>query len=367
MKSAIFAAASAAAVASAHEARAPLDLGLDLGNLVSVDLCLGLDVMLPMGISIGSEGCPKAPPPQGCTNVWHPPHNVEMDDCDDNDQDDWHYVRPCNCQPTAPHSWTTSTVTATHVSTVISCKPEVTNCPGKSTIHTTVSVPATTTICPVPVGSQPATSAPGKATQTPSASLPGKPTATGAVPQPPVSKSSPLPTSSASSQTASPSTLSTVPQPPKSTPCMGAGCPTSAYPVSSGVPTSTPCSGAGCPPSQPSASSSSAPTGKQPSPSAPCSGAGCPLTIGYPLPSGSASSPVAPPMGTAPVGKPPGYPVPGNPSHPPSPAPVNPAPGNATSPVTTSPVVTLPAIGAAATHGRNVGFVVALGLVAAML
>ena len=152
MKSVIFAAAAAAGLASAHEARSPLDLGLNVGKLVNVDLCLGLDVKLPLGISIDSKGCPTSPPPSGCTNVWHPPHHVDMDGCDDNGNHGWHYVHPCDCENTVPpHTWATSTITETCLSTVISCAPEVTNCPGRTTILTTVQIPATTTVCPVAV------------------------------------------------------------------------------------------------------------------------------------------------------------------------------------------------------------------------
>lgn len=152
MKSAVLAVAAAAVVASAHEARAPLDLGLKVPGLVDLKLCLGLDVELPAGISIESEGCPSGPPAEDQTNVWHPPHHVPMDGCDDNGNNEWHYVHPCDCQAPAPHTWGTSTVTQTHVSTIISCAPTVTNCPNNGAA-TTVIVPATTFICPVPVTS----------------------------------------------------------------------------------------------------------------------------------------------------------------------------------------------------------------------
>ncbi|EFZ01211.1 hypothetical protein X797_003581 [Metarhizium robertsii] len=151
MKS-VIAVAAIAAVASAHEARSPLDLGLKVGNLVGVDLCLGLHVKLPAGISIKTDDCPTQGPPAGCIDVWHPPHHVPMDGCDDNDNDEWHYVHPCDCKPEAPHTWTTSTVTQTQVKTLISCAPTVTDCPAGPHV-TTVVVPATTTICPVPVHS----------------------------------------------------------------------------------------------------------------------------------------------------------------------------------------------------------------------
>lgn len=154
MKASIFAAASIAASVSAHVARSPLDLSLDVGDLVSVDLCLGLDVKLPLGISLETDGCPKHGPPSGCTNVWHPPHDIDIDGCDSNDDSEWHYVHPCkgDCGHDGPrHRWTTSTITEKSVSTVIGCPPEVADCPGRSTVQTVVTIPATTTICPVAV------------------------------------------------------------------------------------------------------------------------------------------------------------------------------------------------------------------------
>jgi chitinase len=49
----------------------------------------------------------------------------------------------------APTQFTTSTVHTTSVSTIISCASTVENCPAHSTILTTVTVPISTTICPV--------------------------------------------------------------------------------------------------------------------------------------------------------------------------------------------------------------------------
>ncbi|KAK2599973.1 hypothetical protein QQS21_005275 [Conoideocrella luteorostrata] len=154
MKSAAFAAAAVAAVVSAHEVRSPLNLDLGLGDLIHANLCLGLDVKLPGGISLGSaDDCPSSSPPEDCTDVWHPPHHVPMDGCDDNGNHEWHYVHPCDCQAPAPHTWATQTVTQTQVSTIVSCAPTVTNCPAGGSTVTTVIVPATTTVCPVPITS----------------------------------------------------------------------------------------------------------------------------------------------------------------------------------------------------------------------
>ncbi|CAG8974550.1 hypothetical protein HYALB_00005823 [Hymenoscyphus albidus] len=49
----------------------------------------------------------------------------------------------------SPPVLTTSTVYATSVSTIISCGPEVPNCPAHSTALITVTIPISTTICPV--------------------------------------------------------------------------------------------------------------------------------------------------------------------------------------------------------------------------
>ncbi|KAJ6444082.1 F-box-like domain-containing protein [Purpureocillium lavendulum] len=158
MKTAVFVALSTAALASAHEARAPLDLGLDLGDLVDVDVCVDLNLKLPLGINLDTGDCPSHEPPEGHVNVWHPPHHVPIDDCDQTDEDGWHYVRPCGCGE-HEHIWTTSTLTQTHVSTIYDCPPAVTNCPAR---QTTVTVSASTTVCPVPVTSTPVVPVPSK-------------------------------------------------------------------------------------------------------------------------------------------------------------------------------------------------------------
>ncbi|CEJ91276.1 hypothetical protein VHEMI06998 [[Torrubiella] hemipterigena] len=110
---------------------------------------LALGAVLPAGIVLAADLGPRYPPPKGCTNMWHPPHHgVDMDGCDNHHDDEWHYVHPCEvCQHQPPHTWTTSTISETCITTVISCAPTITNCPGR----TTVTIPATTTICPVQV------------------------------------------------------------------------------------------------------------------------------------------------------------------------------------------------------------------------
>ncbi|KYK59876.1 hypothetical protein DCS_01010 [Drechmeria coniospora] len=139
---------------SAYESPAPapvhVGLGLNVTATISIDICIGLDVKLPFGLKIESDRCPSSPPSSGCTNVWHPPHQINMDGCDENNHKEWHYVHPCtDCAQTYPaHTWGVSTVTETQVQTVTSCAPEVTDCPARVT---TVVVPGTTTICPVPV------------------------------------------------------------------------------------------------------------------------------------------------------------------------------------------------------------------------
>lgn len=51
--------------------------------------------------------------------------------------------------PASSPSYTTSTIYTTTVQTITSCGPTVTNCPGHSTVLTTVTVALSTTVCPV--------------------------------------------------------------------------------------------------------------------------------------------------------------------------------------------------------------------------
>ncbi|KAK4155122.1 hypothetical protein C8A00DRAFT_32015, partial [Chaetomidium leptoderma] len=51
--------------------------------------------------------------------------------------------------PPHPSKWTTSTVYTTSVQTITSCAPAWTNCPAHSTVLTTVTIPISTTVCPV--------------------------------------------------------------------------------------------------------------------------------------------------------------------------------------------------------------------------
>ncbi|WYZ39178.1 hypothetical protein EsH8_III_001092 [Colletotrichum jinshuiense] len=153
---------------------------------------------------------PLTGPSADCISVWHPPHkDVYIDDCDNDKEHGWHWVHPGkpkwkkpgkdkdhgghktkkhgHDQPTEPSQtdepeptstpeepaepteptepeepeptttpqwkWTTSTITQTAISTVYSCAPTVTDCPGNGggTMYETVTVPAIVTICPVPV------------------------------------------------------------------------------------------------------------------------------------------------------------------------------------------------------------------------
>lgn len=108
------------------------------------------NIELPAGVSLNADVGPSYPPPVGSINVWHPPHHgIDIDDCDKEDDDDWHYVHPCeDCTTTKTktHKWTTSTATATLTHTVTDCPATVTDCPLSSVVVT-----ATTTICPVEV------------------------------------------------------------------------------------------------------------------------------------------------------------------------------------------------------------------------
>ncbi|KFA69803.1 hypothetical protein S40285_02468 [Stachybotrys chlorohalonatus IBT 40285] len=112
---------------------------------------------VPYGVELPEGAHPMGPPCDGCTDVFHPPHHgVDIDDCDRDDEDEWHWVHPgAPVYPDAPpHVWATSTVTEFLTSTIIDCKDDVPHCPGKSTHYTTIHVPATVTLCPVPVPSE---------------------------------------------------------------------------------------------------------------------------------------------------------------------------------------------------------------------
>ncbi|KAH7304975.1 hypothetical protein B0I35DRAFT_484166 [Stachybotrys elegans] len=111
------------------------------------------DFELPEGIELPKDIKPTEPICEGCTSVFHPAHpGIDIDGCDNDEAKGWHWVHsgtPIHTdQP--PYGWITSTVTEVHTSTIIDCKPEVKDCPGDSTIYTTIHVPATVTICPVP-------------------------------------------------------------------------------------------------------------------------------------------------------------------------------------------------------------------------
>ncbi|KAH8169799.1 hypothetical protein LIA77_10343 [Sarocladium implicatum] len=119
---------------------------------------LGLDLNLPLGIDIdvlSSSGHePASGPCDECTNVYHPPHHgIDMDDCDNDEDEGWHWVHPGKPHyPEQPkYTWGHSTVTCTETSTIIGCPDEVEYCPGRSTAYTTVTEVESTTICPVPV------------------------------------------------------------------------------------------------------------------------------------------------------------------------------------------------------------------------
>ncbi|KFH43299.1 hypothetical protein ACRE_059600 [Hapsidospora chrysogenum ATCC 11550] len=125
----------------------------------SADALLNLDVKLPLGIEVDLDllgARPETEPCAECDDTWHPPHDVIIDDCDDLDNGDWHWIHPCPDHPEPSYTWSTSTITATQTSTIISCAPEVPDCPASSTIYTTVTVPEQTTICPAPVHPTPA-------------------------------------------------------------------------------------------------------------------------------------------------------------------------------------------------------------------
>ncbi|KAM0670309.1 hypothetical protein ACQRIT_007603 [Beauveria bassiana] len=100
--------------------------------------------VLPAGITLTAATSPQVPPPSGRTNTWHPAHpGVTIDGCDAQDEE-WHYVHPCEACKEESHTWTTSTTTAVVTKTIIDCAPTVADCPARITAVTTV----TTSICP---------------------------------------------------------------------------------------------------------------------------------------------------------------------------------------------------------------------------
>lgn len=163
----------------------------------SADALLGLDINLPLGLEVDLDLFgPKTEPCYECIDTWHPPHGVIIDDCDDVGNGDWHWVHPCPETHEPEYTWATSTMTATHVSTIVECPPEVTECPHQSTVYTTVVVPAQTTICPVPVApttevQQPTVVpvVPGPPTAQPPPVVPGQPSSVWVGPQPTLSTS----------------------------------------------------------------------------------------------------------------------------------------------------------------------------------
>ncbi|PTB70338.1 hypothetical protein BBK36DRAFT_216 [Trichoderma citrinoviride] len=260
----------AATAATAVSATSLLELGLNVDLTKTIDLGADLKIHLPQGIDLPAAAAekPTGNPPPGHVNVWHPAHHgVVIDQCDDEDNDGWHFVHPCgdSCKPEQPSQvWTTSTVSVTSMHTVISCAPTVTNCPANGKHTTTVVIPETTTICPVEAAKT------KTADQTPAPSSAGSPS-----PASSPANASPVPTNTGVV------TLST-----QTLPATGpAGAPSSAPSgVASGVPSGAP--------------------------------------SGYPVPGSSAPALTAPPAvpsgpASAPAGSSvPAYPVPGNSSAP---------------------------------------------------
>ena len=120
----------------------------------AADALLNLDVNLPLGIDVDLDilgSRPTKEPCGECLDTWHPPHDVIIDDCDDTGSGDWHWIHPGQEHHEPSYTWGTSTVTATHVSTIVSCGPEVPDCPADSTVYATVTATEQTTICPIPV------------------------------------------------------------------------------------------------------------------------------------------------------------------------------------------------------------------------
>jgi hypothetical protein len=148
---------------------------------------------IPFGLELPSHVGPFFAPPAGCIDVFHPPHpNVVIDDCDSDEHEKWHWVHTAKPKPIAPHQkWTTSTVTKTSTKTVIDCPPTVT-CPVHKTTVTTVTIPVTTTICPVPITEGPPPPPP-KTTSVVVLPPPKTTTPVVVAPPPPVKSTTPAP------------------------------------------------------------------------------------------------------------------------------------------------------------------------------
>ncbi|ROT37572.1 hypothetical protein SODALDRAFT_380020 [Sodiomyces alkalinus F11] len=110
----------------------------------------------PNGIDALTDVSPTAAPEAGDLHVFHPPHHdVVIDDCDNQEADDWHWVHPGTEHHAEDHQWTTSTITETATETVVDCDPEEPCHGGGKTHYTTVTIPETVTICPVPITPEP--------------------------------------------------------------------------------------------------------------------------------------------------------------------------------------------------------------------
>ena len=164
-------------------------LGLGLGGTSQDASGLGDGLKLPPGLQLGDNAHPQYSPCDGCTDVYHAPHlGIDIDDCDNDQEPDWHYVHPGYNYPDQPsYTWGVSTAYATQVSTVVACPSTVGDCPADSTIHTTIAVPSTTTVCPVQAGAPSVT-----ATLSYNPTVPEQPTYTVSAPaQPTYSASAP--------------------------------------------------------------------------------------------------------------------------------------------------------------------------------
>lgn len=180
------------------------------------------DAVYPSGVAPPKGHRPTSPPPKGHSNVYHPSHKrVDIDDCDDDENDDWHYVHTGTpVYPDQPsHTWSVSTVTEACTSTIVDCDEDDSHCPGESTHYTTVEH-TTSTLCPVP-----------STTETQPCETPTEtethwyPTETPSHTQPVYSVSTPCPESSTNSSTWTTWTYVQPPAPTSETPCQGADCP----------------------------------------------------------------------------------------------------------------------------------------------
>ncbi|KAL2141706.1 hypothetical protein VTI28DRAFT_2072 [Corynascus sepedonium] len=113
-----------------------------------------------------------------------------------------------------PPKWTTSTVYTTSTKTIPGCAPTKTDCPGHGVIVTTVTIPVSTTVCPVTETTETSPPPPPPTSTVPPPPPPPPPTETTSAPPHHSPSPKPPPPPPASSSSNSNSTSSVAPPPP---------------------------------------------------------------------------------------------------------------------------------------------------------